>query len=341
MCDYIGLDVSVELTHICVVNSDGSVASTGLARTDPDALAAAIRELSSAPDLVVLETGGQSAWLQQGLEASGLNAVIVDARQAKKALSARINKTDANDAEGLAQLARTGWYRRVLAKSPATRRVRAMLQVRDQLVKQRRDLTNQIRGILRSFGLALGSVSHRRLTDRVDGLCADEPALRPVLSPLLAVQALLCTQIGQLDDRLAVFASASADAKRLMSVPGVGPLTALAFMTAIDDPHRFDRSANVGAYLGLTSRRFQSGEVDWSGRISKQGDAMARAMLYEAANALMTRVKRWTRQKAWAVRLAGRRGGAKARVALARKLAVTLHRIWVDGTTFNWSAKAA
>lgn len=341
MCDYIGLDVSVELTHICVVDSAGSVMATGVCRTGPEALAAAIRELSGAADLVVLETGGQSAWLQQGLEASGLNAVIVDARQAKKALSARINKTDANDAEGLAQLARTGWYRRVLAKRPATRRVRAMLRVREQLVRQRRDLTNQLRGILRSFGLALGSVTHLRLATRVDDVCAGEPAPRPILAPLLAVQEQLCAQINRLDEQLAVFARTSADARRLMSVPGVGPLTALAFMTAIDDPQRFERSANVGAYLGLTSRRFQSGEVDWSGRISKQGDGMARALLYEAANVLLTRVKRWTREKAWAVRLAARRGGAKARVALARKLAVILHQIWCDGTTFNWSARTA
>lgn len=341
MSDYIGLDVSLEDTHICVVTSDGSVTGRGVAATDPAAIVRAIAKLSDAPQLVVLETGGQSAWLQQGLEAGGLNAVILDARQAKKALSARLNKTDANDAEGLAQLARTGWYRRVLAKRPATRRLRAVLMAREQLVRQRRDLTNQLRGILRGFGLALGCVTHRNLPERVDSLCENEPALRPVLAPLLRVQAVLCDEISDLGDRLTAIAHGNADAQRLMSVPGIGPLTALAFMTALDEPTRFVRSCDVGAYLGLTSRRYQSGQIDWSGRISKQGDALARALLYEAANVLLTRVKTWTREKAWAVRLAARRGGAKARVALARKLAVILHRIWVNGSTFNWAAQPA
>jgi len=158
---------------------------------------------------------------------------------------------------------------------------------------------------------------------------------------LLAVRRVLDRQLDALTRQLGAIARASDEARRLMTVPSVGVMTALGFITAIDRPHRFARSADVGAYLGLTSRRYQSGQVDWSGRISKQGDSLARSLLYEAANVLMTRVKRWTRQKAWAVRLAGRRGGAKARVALARKLAVMLHRIWVDGTTFNWANEPA
>lgn len=341
MSDYIGLDVSLEDTHLCAVDSSGTVTARAVAQTDPDELSQAIKDLAPDAKTVVLETGGQSAWLQQGLEARGIPAVIVDARQAKKALSARLNKTDCNDAEGLAQLARTGWYREVLAKRPATRRIRTVLMARELLVRQRRDLANQMRGLLRGFGLAVGRVGHAGFETRVRELVECEPGLLAALEPLLAVRRVLDCQIDDLTRQLGAIARASEDARRLMSVPGVGVLTALAFITAIDQPHRFARSCDVGAYLGLTSRRYQSGQIDWSGRISKQGDGLARAMLYEAATVLMTRVKRWTRQKAWAVRLAGRRGGAKARVALARKLAVTLHRIWVDGTIFNWAHEPA
>ncbi len=151
----------------------------------------------------------------------------------------------------------------------------------------------------------------------------------------------LCLQIGNLEKRIGALTQASEDCRRLMTVPGVGPMSALAFVTAIDDPHRFARSSSVGAYLGLTSRRHQSGEVDWSGRISKHGDALARHMLYEAANSLLSRVRKWSAPKAWAARLARHKGGKKARVALARKLAVIMHRMWVDGTEFRWSERPA
>jgi len=341
MDEYIGLDVSLEETHICVVDGAGRAQHRLIARTEPDELAQAITEHAPKAKTIILETGGLSSWLQQGLASHGLPAVIVDARQAKKALSARLNKTDVNDAEGLAQLARTGWFKQVLAKRPETRRIRSIMMARELIVRQRRDVSNQVRGLLRGFGLKLGPVSHLRFEARVYELAETEPALLVALEPLLRVRDVLGVQLAKLDKQLGTLAHENSDAMRLMSVPGVGSMTALAFMTALDQPARFARSADVGAYLGLTSRRYQSGEVNWSGRISKHGDALARAMLYEAANVLMSRVKRWTREKAWAVRLASRRGAAKARVALARKLAVILHRIWVDGTTFNWSAQTA
>lgn len=337
MTKYIGLDVSLEDTHICIIDEDGKTLSRLIARTEPDELAQAIKEHAPSVKTIILETGGLSSWLQQGLAKHGLPAVIVDARHAKQALSARLNKTDINDAEGLAQLARTGWYKQVLAKRPVTRRIRSVMMARELLVRQRRDISNQIRGLLRGFGLKVGPVSHLRFEARVHELAECEPALLTALEPLLRVRDVLGVQLAKLDKQLSAIACEDSDAKRLMSVPGVGPMTALAFMTALDQPARFAKSADVGAYLGLTSRRYQSGEVNWSGRISKHGDSLARAMLYEAANVLMTRVKRWTPEKAWAVRLAARRGAAKARVALARKLAVILHRIWVDGTTFKWS----
>lgn len=341
MEQYIGLDVSLKETHLCVVDGAGSVVARGREATQPALLAAAIGRLGPMARVVVLETGGQSSWLQRELTARGVPAVIVDARRAKAALSCRMNKTDANDAEGLAQLARTGWYREVAAKRPQTRLARSLLLARQQLAKQRRDLENQVRALLRGFGLAVGAVGRGRFETRVWELVHREPQLEDAIGPLLAVRRSLAAQIGDLERRIKAVAAASPVCTRLMTVPGVGPMTALAFVTAIDDPRRFTKSSSVGAYLGLTPRRHQSGEADWSGRISKHGDGLARHMLYEAANSLLARVRRWSAPKAWAARLVRKVGGKKARVALARKLAVILHRIWADGSEFRWTGETA
>ena len=295
---YVGLDVSLKETHICVVDGKGKVLARGREATQPELLAKAINDLAPAARVVVLETGGQSSWLQRELESRGIPAVIVDARRAKAALSCRMNKTDANDAEGLAQLARTGWYREVAAKRPETRIARSLLLARQQLVKQRRDLENQMRALLRGFGLAVGTVTRNKFEERVWALIRREPLLEDALGPLLTVRRSLCLHIKELEGRIGAVTSESPVCKRLMTVPGVGPRgsrgcppeyherghpvapgTALAFVTAIDDPGRFAKSSSVGAYLGLTPRRHQSGEMDWSGRISKHGDRLARHML--------------------------------------------------------------
>jgi transposase len=341
MDQYVGLDVSLKETHFCVMDGAGAVVARAREATHPELLAHALARQAPAARVVVLETGGQSSWLQAELEALGIPAVIVDARRAKQALQCRLNKTDANDAEGLAHLARTGWYREVMAKRRETRLSRSLLLARQQLVKQRRDLENQVRALLRGFGLAVGTVSKARFEERVWRLIEREPALEEAIGPLLQVRRSLSLHIGELEERIGKAVKESEVCGRLMTVPGVGPMTALAFVTAIDDPARFGKSASVGAYLGLTPRRYQSGEVAWSGRISKHGDALARHMLYEAANSLLTRTRAWSAPKAWAARLTRRIGGKKARVALARKLAVILHRIWCDGSEFRWSAKQA
>ncbi len=341
MKQYVGLDVSLKETHICVVDESGTVVARGREATQPELLAAAIRRLAPGCVLAVMETGGQSSWLCSGLREEGVNAVIVDARRAKAVLSCRLNKTDANDAEGLAQLARTGWYREVAAKSEATRRVRALLLARQQVAKQRRDLENQIRGILRGFGLKVGRVGRCGFEARVTALLAGDALLQDAVIPLLTVRRCLLAQLKTVEARLKREAAGSEVSRQLMTAPGVGPMTVMAFMTTIDDPGRFQRSSSVGAYLGLTSRRHQSGDTDWQGRISKHGDALCRHMLYEAANSLLTRVKRMSPLKAWGLRLVKRIGPKKARVAVARKLAVILHRMWVDGSEFRWGCEAA
>jgi transposase len=341
MEQYVGLDVSLKETEVCVLDVRGSELARGRVATAPEALAGWLLEHAPEAVVAVLETGGQSSWLCEGLEALGVPAVIVDARRAKKALSCRINQTDANDAEGLAQLARTGWYLRVAVKRPEVRRARALMRARQLLARQRRSIENQVRGFLRGFGLKVGQVTKPGFEARVEALLADEPGLAPVVRPLLEVRRAVLAELEVLEDGIGKVAKASPTCRRLMSVPGVGPMTALAFMTAIGDPERFERSRDVGAYLGLTPRRFKSGDMDYTGKISKWGDALARHMLYEAANSLLSRVRGWCGPKAWAARLVRKIGAKKARVALARKLAVILHRIWCDGTTFDWRAGQA
>jgi len=209
------------------------------------------------------------------------------------------------------------------------------------LVKIKRDLENQIRGLLKNLGLVVGRAKFNVFAVRTEELIEDRPELAAVISPLLAARKAIEEQVGDLDRKVLKLARHDMQVRSFMTAPGVGPVTALCFKATIDDPTRFKRSRSVGAYVGLTTRRHASGEVDWSGRISKCGDAMLRMYLFEAAGVLLTRVPKWSALKAWGMRLAKRNGLRKAKVAVARKLAVILHRMWIDGTEFNWSTKNA
>jgi len=203
----------------------------------------------------------------------------------------------------------------------------------------RRDFENQIRAMLRVFGIKAGTVAKGRFEERVGRLVEQAPALRvPIDQSPLARRSLLASQ-AELEAETKRMARADERCWTLQTMPGVGPLTALAFVSTMDGPARFAKSSSVGAYLGLTPRGYQSGEVAWTGRISKAGDGVARALLYEAANALMVRFKAWPPLKVWAHQLAERVGGKKARVALARKMAVILHRMLCDGTAYRWQAE--
>ena len=339
MKQYAGLDVSMEETAVWILDESGESVFRGVVASTPDAIAGLLRRKAPGLARVVLEAGPLSTWHWHGLVALGVPVVCVDARHAKAALSMRVNKTDANDAEGLAQLARHGWYRAVRVKSLSSHCDRSLLSARAQLMKTRRSVENQIRGLLKTFGLLVGKVGEKRFEARVRELIADAPALAGVFEPLLAVRAVTCRELAAMTRRVAAQARANPAARILMRMPGVGSITALAYASTIDDPARFAHSAEVGAYLGLTPRRYQSGEVDRSGHISKCGDGMTRSLLFEAANVFMTRVKRPSALQAWALRLAKRVGAKKAKVALARKMAVILHRMWMDDAGFRWSGK--
>jgi transposase len=272
------------------------------------------------------------------LKALGLPVVCLDARHAQATMSGQVNKTDKNDAYGLAQIVKSGWYREVSVKSLDSHTVRSMLGARAQLVEMRVDVGNQIRGMLKTFGIVLSRRTGRPFAALVEEACGNaDTMLSHTVRCLLQVYNSLKEQTLHLDRQLARSIRASEVCQRLMTIPGVGLLTAAAFVTAVDDPARFARSRNVGAYLGLTPRRYQSGQVDHNGGISKCGDGLARTYLFEAAGTLLTRVEKWSALKAWGLRLAKRSGMTKAKVAVARKLAVIMHRMWLSGETFRWS----
>ena len=338
---YVGMDVSLKETSICVVDGKGKILCEGTVMSDPPAIAAFVTAKAAGAQRIGLESGPTATWLWHELRALGLPVICIDARHAKAALTMQINKSDRNDALGLARIMQCGWYKEVRVKSLDSHELRALLSSRALLVKIKRDLENQIRGLLKNAGLLIGQAKGAAFAARVKELVADSPALAVAIGPLLATRESVREEIAEFNRKLLSLARDDARSRLLMTTPGIGPITALAFRAVIDDPRRFKRSRSVGAYIGLTSRRHASGEVDWNGRISKCGDAMLRSYLFEAAGVLLTRVPQWCRLKAWGQRLAKRVGFKKAKVAVARKLAVILHRMLRDGTNFIWSTKEA
>ena len=299
---YVGLDVSLKQTSICIVDQAGLVVREGVVDSDPEAISAYVK--SKAPDAVRigLETGPTSTWLWTELKRLGLPVICIDARHAKAVLKMQINKSDRNDAIGIARIMQTGWFKEVHVKDIDSHSVRALLASRALLVKIKRDLENHVRGLLKNLGLVIGRAKFNVFAVRVDELIEGRPELVAAVRPLLEARNAVEQQVSELDRKVMRLARHDAHVRRFMTVPGVGPITALAFKATIDDPARFARSRSVGAYgayVGLTSRRHASGEVDWSGRISKCGDAMLRSYLFEAAGVLLTRVPKWSAVKAW------------------------------------------
>ncbi len=340
MAEYVGLDVSMKETAIAVMNEQGQLVKEGKVPSWPEDIERFVRRWAPAVARLGLESGALSSWLCEELQGRQLPAICIDARHAKAGLSMQVNKNDRNDARGLAQIMRTGWYREVHIKSKENRWLASLLASRDLLVATRRNLENQARGLLKTTGIRLGKVGSGRFQAAVDTAVEGHATLAAVLQPLLLARAEVVKRLAGIERVVRKTARQDAIVRLLMTAPGVGTIVATTYKTVIDDPGRFTRSRQVGVYLGLTVRLTESGETSYTGRISKRGDKHLRACLYEAANALMTRGKDCP-LKRWATRLATKVGNKKAKVALAHKFAVILHRMWVDGTAFRWGEEEA
>jgi len=320
--------VSLEQSSVCVVDADGQIVREAKVASEPEALISWFGSLGLQLTRIGLEAGPLSQWLYAAMRAAGLAVELLETRHVRTALQTMPVKTDRNDARGIAQLMRLGWFRPVHCKSAGAQEVRALLTARKLVQSKLFDVEMSLRGILRGFGLKVGPTTPKRFSGRIRDLVAGDARLEVIATALLAVHAVLLRELSGL-------ARADGRVRLLMSTPGVGAIVALTYASAIDDPSRFKSSKMVGAHFGLTPKKYQSGETDVTGRISKIGDSGVRAALYEAAHVILTRpIKAAGPLKSWGMKLAKRAGMKKAKVALARKLAVILHRMLVDGTVF-------
>ena len=338
---FAGLDVSVKETSVCIVDDMGRMVREVKVASEPEALLPVLTNPLWRFKRVGLEAGPLSQWLFSALAEAGLPVICVETRHMRAVLQAQINKTDRNDARGIAQMMRAGLYRPVHVKTLRSQKLRMLLTHRKLLQSKAIAIDNDLRGTLRNFGLKVGVVGASKFEARIKELVENLPDLAELVEPLLIVRRTLREQIGILHGRLLAVVRTDDVCRRLMTVPGVGPVVALTYRTTVDVPARFRTSKAVGAVFGLTPSRHQSGKINRSGAISKCGDEMMRAMLYEAAHIMLVRLAKWSWLKAWAMKIARQRGIKKAIVALARRLAVIMHRIWVDGTEFRWTREQA
>lgn len=339
MDHYAGVDVSLECSSVCVVDATGAIVREGKVATDPEALIAWFGSAGLPLARIGLEAGPLSSWLYAALRDAGLAVELIETRHVRDAFKAMPVKSDRSDARGIAQLMRLGWFRPVHCKSLAAQEVRAVLTARKLVQSELHDLQNSLRGILRGFGLKVGKTTDRRFAGRIRELVAGQPTLEMIAEAMLRAHEVLLCEFNGFEKWVRGMARTDEKARLLMSTPAVGPIVALTYATAIDDPGRFRSSKQAGAHFGLTPKKYQSGETDRSGRISKVGDASVREALYQAAHVMLTKpVKGCTELKSWGMRIAKRAGMRKAKVALARKLAVIMHRMLADGQVFNSAA---
>jgi len=341
MDHYAGIDVSLECSSVCVVDAKGKIVREAKVASEPEALIDWFHLLGFDLARIGLEAGPLSQWLYAAMKKAGLAVELLETRHVSDAFKAMPVKSDRNDARNIAQLMRLGWFRPVHCKSMSAQETRAMLTARKLIQTKLQDIENSLRGILRGFGLKVGKTTKRSFATRISELVAGHPALETIAAAMLAVHMVLLREFNSFEKRVRAISLLDAKARLLMSTPAVGPIISLTYACAIDDPARFASSKRAGPLFGLTPKKHQSGETDYSGRISKNGDASVREALYEAAHIILTKpIKGCAQLKSWAMRIAKRAGMSKAKVALARKLAVIMLRMLKDNVPFNSTAKA-
>jgi transposase len=328
---WVGLDVGLKSTSVCVIDVESKIIHKCSMKSDATEIGRYLRKnFTSNVAYVGLESGGTSGHLATHLRRQGFQVAVLDALQVHRVLSIKRNKTDTNDARGIAEITRTGrdYLTEVYVKSAACFEIRAQLIMRQRLVQQRLANEAMVRGLLRVYGgrVEAGAKVPATFRDRVvEQLLQiqdrDDINLRPRILPILD----LC-------------ARQNPACQRFMAIPGVGAITALSFFTAIEEPTRFRRADDVAAYLGLTPRIYQSGESLIRGSISKMGNRLTRTHLVNAATVLLAATRTFSSLKDWGLRLAKKIGFHKARIAVARKLAIIMFGLWRDGTHFQFKA---
>lgn len=339
---YAGIDVSLESASVCIVDDKGNIVREGKVASEPAALVKWLRAIGIELTRIGLEAGPLSQWLHAGMTKTGLQVELLETRHVRAAFRTMPVKSDRKDARGIAQLMRLGWFQAVHCKSLPAQEMRALLTARKLMQSKQHDVELSLRGLLRNFGLKIGKTTPRTFDGRIRGLVAGQATLQVIADALLAAREVLAREFAGLDKRIHKAARQDERVKLMMSAPGVSSIVGMGYVATIDDPARFKSSKSVGPHLGLTPRKYQSGETEVTGRISKCGDAGMRALLFEAAHIILVKpVKNTGALKRWAMALAKRAGQRKAKVALARRLAVILHRMWVSGMPFDATKTAA
>jgi len=337
MRHYVGLDVSMKETFVCIEDENGKIVNQGRCKTDPLCISQYLNKFQLSFHKVGIESGSLSHWLVEELRKLNIPAICIDARKMAAVLSVQINKTDKNDAKGIAEAMRCGLYREVSQKSQAALEIGTLMGSRRLLIQQKTQLSNAIRGFLKTYGIRLNLCGERLFAERVREKLSDRYHIaKEAIEALLRNFENICCEINKLSKRVEELAHEDEDVKRLMTVPGIGSITAMTYKMEIDDPKRFKNSRSVGAYLGMTPRQYSSGESQRQGRVSKCGSTEARALLNEAALVMLTRSKKWSKLKAWGLKIQKKHGFKKAMMAVGRKLAVTMHRMMMDKTDFNY-----
>jgi transposase len=342
MKHYAGLDVSVKETSVCVIDEAGATIREAKVASEPEALVAVLMDDALTIERIGLEAGPLSQWLYSGL-ARPIRIIYGAAQQERPQRCPRHCDNAAFICRVSTQITGkpTSVYRPVHIKTLASQKRRMLLTSRQLLQAKALDIENGLRGTLRNFGLKVGVVGTAKFEARIRELVADHADLAAISEPLLIARRVLRAQLGVLHRRLLAVVRHDQACRRLMTVPGVGPVVALTFRATVDVPARFRNSKAVGAAFGMTPRRHQSGELDRMGNISKCGDAMTRTTLFGAAQVMLTRTIRWSWLKAWGLKIARHRGMKRAIVAVARRMAVIMHRMWADGTEFRWTSSTA
>jgi len=340
MCYYVGLDVSLKSTMICVLDEKRKRIQEGEVDSAPEAIDAFLRQTGLEIEQIGLESGNLTHYLKKGLLKIKYRVAIMESRKMAAILATIINKTDKNDARGIAEALRVGHFQECVHRSDDAVEIRTLLHLRQTAIEERTHIINSLRGHLKVYGIKFSKKAGKTFRKIVEEAIKNlRPRVQSAIQSLLNILDTLNKEIKALTKEVENVASSDQDVQLLQTIDGVGPITALAFKAEVDDPNRFEDSKDVAAYIGLTPRQYSSGEVHRQGGISKKGSKRTRYLLVEAANALVTRCKAWSKLKAWGMKLQKKKGNRKAVVAVARKLAVIMHKMLITKKPFERSTK--